>query len=98
MQYICFLGIHLEGPFISKEKRGAHPAKLIKDLDHGFETLLKTYGSLDDVRIVTLAPESDNCLEVIKILSEKGIKVSLGRTCLLLLMLFIIFEIIQFKR
>ena len=68
----------MEGPFISKEKRGAHPAKFIKDLDHGFETVLKTYGNLDHVSIVTLAPESDNCLDVIRILTERGIKVSLG--------------------
>ena len=75
------LGMHLEGPFISKEKRGAHPAKYIKDLDDGFETVLKTYGNLDHVSIVTLAPETDNCLGVIKLLAEKGIRVSLGRLC-----------------
>ena len=75
---LIFLGIHLEGPFISKEKRGAHPAKYILDLNDGFDTLLKTYGTLDNVAIVTLAPETENCLPAIKALTDRGIKVSLG--------------------
>ncbi|KAL7979139.1 hypothetical protein Chor_015163, partial [Crotalus horridus] len=52
------LGIHLEGPFISKEKKGAHPENYLRTFESGaFKDLLATYGSLDCVRIITLAPE-----------------------------------------
>lgn len=73
-----FLGIHLEGPFISTEKRGAHPAKYIQNLCNGFDSLLCTFQNLENVSIVTLAPEGDNCMEVVRELTDRGIKVSLG--------------------
>ena len=39
---------------------------------------METFQDLKNVSIVTLAPESDNCMEVIKQLADRGIKVSLG--------------------
>lgn len=33
------LGLHLEGPFISPEKKGAHPLHCIRQLDNGFTDL-----------------------------------------------------------
>ena len=75
---LLFLGIHLEGPFISREKRGAHPLKYIKELKDGFATLMETYQFLDNVKIVTLAPEIENCPEVVEKLASKGIKVAMG--------------------
>jgi N-acetylglucosamine-6-phosphate deacetylase len=33
------LGVHVEGPFICKEKKGAHPSQFILNLDDGFKTL-----------------------------------------------------------
>nr|CAD7459382.1 unnamed protein product [Timema tahoe] len=73
------LGVHIEGPFINVEKKGAHPPKYIKPLDKGFETVLDMYGSLDNVCILTLAPELENALPIIHELTSRGITVSLGK-------------------
>ncbi|XP_077286839.1 N-acetylglucosamine-6-phosphate deacetylase [Arctopsyche grandis] len=74
------LGIHLEGPFINKEKKGAHPIQCIQELKKGMITLQETYGCLDDIGIVTLAPELPNSHEVIEELTRRGITVSLGHS------------------
>ncbi|CAG2057170.1 unnamed protein product [Timema podura] len=74
------LGVHIEGPFINVEKKGAHPPKYIKPLDKGFETVLDMYGSLDNVCILTLAPELENALPIIHELTSRGITVSLGHS------------------
>ncbi|KFP97371.1 Putative N-acetylglucosamine-6-phosphate deacetylase, partial [Haliaeetus albicilla] len=75
------LGAHLEGPFISKEKKGAHPEHCLRTFEAGaFQDLLATYGSLDCVRIVTLAPEMKRSSEVIQELTKRGICVSLGHS------------------
>ncbi|XP_021500459.1 N-acetylglucosamine-6-phosphate deacetylase isoform X2 [Meriones unguiculatus] len=75
------LGVHLEGPFISREKRGAHPEAYLRSFGaNAFHDVLATYGSLDNVRIVTLAPELDRSREVIQALTAQGIRVSLGHS------------------
>ena len=74
------LGLHLEGPFISPHKKGAHPVDCIRDLRNGFQDILEMYGSLDDVAIITLAPELDEDCSVIKECSKRGIAVSLGHS------------------
>ncbi|XP_060116524.1 N-acetylglucosamine-6-phosphate deacetylase [Heteronotia binoei] len=75
------LGVHLEGPFISKEKRGAHPEQCLLTFEKdAFQDLLATYGSLEGVCIVTLAPELKRSSEVIQELTKRGIRVSLGHS------------------
>lgn len=75
------LGLHLEGPFISKEKRGAHPEQFLRTFSSGgMADLLEVYGSLDNVTMVTLAPELEGSQSVVRELSKKGVIVSLGHS------------------
>jgi N-acetylglucosamine-6-phosphate deacetylase len=71
------LGIHLEGPFISIEKRGVHPAEHIAkpDLNH-----LKSLLAAGLIKIVTIAPELPGAIELIQYLVANNIVVSLGHT------------------
>lgn len=46
----------------------------------GISTLRETYGKLDNVSIVTLAPEKSNALDVIEELTKSNITVSLGHS------------------
>lgn len=43
-------------------------------------TLKQTYGSLDNVAIITLAPEKHRSLEVIQQLTDSGITVAIGHS------------------
>lgn len=79
-QGAAVLGIHLEGPFISPSKKGAHPEEHIKQLEKGFQSLIDTYGSLENVCLITLAPELPNARSVISELSQRNIKVSVGHS------------------
>ena len=72
-------GFHLEGPFISKEKKGAHPEQYLRTLwSGGIRDLMEAYGSLDNVAMVTLAPELVGSQSVVRELCQRGITVSLG--------------------
>lgn len=73
------LGIHLEGPFLNPQKRGAHPAEYLLPLtiDHVKE-VLGDYAHV--VKVMTLAPELDTTGEVIPYLHSLGITVSLGHS------------------
>ena len=73
------LGVHIEGPFIDKEKRGAHPEQLIRDYKNGFKDVLECYGDLSNVALVTLAPEKERTTEVIQEFCKRGIVVSVGK-------------------
>lgn len=71
----------MEGPFINKEKKGAHPIDHLKDgFENGFQGAKDVYGekSFDVVGMVTLALELPNALSVIGELTNRGIRVSLG--------------------
>ncbi len=81
------LGVHLEGPFLNRAKRGAHPEDFLQPLTlENIKTLMGEF--TDIVRIVTLAPECEiasdgNCVDsspVIKWLTNCNIVVSLGHS------------------
>lgn len=71
------LGLHLEGPFISKEKKGAHNPVHIRHLDEMTAYYLADHA--DKIKVLTLAPEN-TAQSVIDILTQAGITVSLGHT------------------
>uniref|UniRef100_A0A672YNX2 N-acetylglucosamine-6-phosphate deacetylase n=1 Tax=Sphaeramia orbicularis TaxID=375764 RepID=A0A672YNX2_9TELE len=75
------LGFHLEGPFISLEKKGAHPEQYLRTFSSGGkDDLMETYGGLDNVAMVTLAPELPNSQSAVRELCQRGITVSLGHS------------------
>jgi N-acetylglucosamine-6-phosphate deacetylase len=73
------LGIHLEGPYISMAKRGAHqPSWLRMPGESETAQLLALTGK--HLRLVTLAPELPGAPAMIRRLVDAGITVSMGHT------------------
>jgi N-acetylglucosamine-6-phosphate deacetylase len=71
------LGVHLEGPFLSAARMGAHPPAARRDPDR---ELLQRLLDAGPVSYVTLAPELPGALELIGFLQERGLVVSCGHT------------------
>lgn len=73
------LGLHLEGPFIHPDKRGAlSPQTDLEPSRAGVERIFDiTRGQL---KMMTLSPELPGCLEVVQALAEKGVVPSVGHT------------------
>jgi N-acetylglucosamine-6-phosphate deacetylase len=73
------LGVHLEGPCLNPQKRGAHPQQFLLPLTSAhLRRILGDYASI--IKIVTLAPELDATGTVIPYLKSLGITVSLGHS------------------
>jgi N-acetylglucosamine-6-phosphate deacetylase len=71
------LGFHLEGPFLSPTRKGAHSLAAIEQADGRlFDELLESRR----LRLMTLAPERSGGLERIRHLRQRGFQVSLGHT------------------
>lgn len=71
-------GLHLEGPFISVKKRGAHLAKYIRVPDDRLlRDIIDAGGPV--LKMITLAPEHFTDSQI-KMLLDAGIKVSLGHS------------------
>ena len=71
------LGVHLEGPFLSPTRTGAHPASARRDPDLA---LLERLLDAGPVTYVTLAPELPGALELVVALESRGIVVSCGHS------------------
>jgi len=73
------LGSHLEGPFLSPAKKGAHDVTaLIEPSPAVVERLIDA--SRGTLRQITIAPELPNALEAIQVLVEAGVVVAVGHT------------------
>ncbi|MCI5773069.1 MAG: hypothetical protein MR210_00740, partial [Erysipelotrichaceae bacterium] len=74
-----FLGVHLEGPHLNKDKCGAIDPNNIYDIDiDKFESFVKENNDL--IKIMTIAPETKNASKAIEILVKNGIIPSFGHT------------------
>jgi len=63
------IGVNLEGPFFSYEKRGAHPAELLRPPDIAtFERLFKLSG--ESIKLACVSPELDGAMEFIREVSK----------------------------
>ena len=72
------VGVHLEGPFISKAKAGAQCAEFIQDPSPAAVRQLLEYA--DVLKRVTIAPELPGALEAIEAFHARGISVSGGHS------------------
>jgi N-acetylglucosamine-6-phosphate deacetylase len=71
------LGVHLEGPFLNPQYRGAHnPTWLQTPVVAKIKAALET----GPLRLLTLAPELPNATEVIGFAAERGVLVSMGHS------------------
>lgn len=73
------VGIHLEGPFLAKEYKGAMPEHLLKKNDL---ELVRHYQTLAEGKInyITISPELEGVQEMIPALVEMGIVVGIGHS------------------
>ncbi|MBP5467501.1 MAG: amidohydrolase family protein [Clostridia bacterium] len=73
------LGIHLEGPFICKEYKGAHEEESILPLS------VKDFDEFNDasegaIKKITYAPELDKDMTFSKALKERGVELCVGHS------------------
>ncbi|MGI8691092.1 MAG: N-acetylglucosamine-6-phosphate deacetylase [Thermomicrobiales bacterium] len=71
------LGLHLEGPFLSPQRHGAHRRDIIESAD---PRLLDTLLESNAVRLVTLAPERPDAPGLMEKLRKRDLLISLGHT------------------
>jgi N-acetylglucosamine-6-phosphate deacetylase len=73
------LGIHLEGPYLSHARCGAHEPTLLINPDIAEIKELLEVGA-GSISMITIAPELPGAIEAIKYLSAAGVKVAIGHT------------------
>ena len=73
------VGIHLEGPFLSPHKRGAHvESQLLTPSIALFDRMWQA--AEGNIRVMTIAPELPNAEETIAHAAKLGVRVSLGHS------------------
>lgn len=71
------LGWHVEGPFISPARNGAHDPQMLRAPD---PAVVSDWSPGTGVRMVTLAPELPRAIEVVEALVANGVIVSAGHS------------------
>lgn len=72
------LGVHIEGPYLSTEKPGAHRAHWIRNPNPNETAQLFEYAQV--IKQMTLAPELPGAIELIDALRTRAIRVSCGHS------------------
>ena len=73
------IGVHLEGPFLNPVKCGALTARsFLSPNDYNLQKLID--GFEDIVKIITIAPEGEGAVNLIKTISDMGIIASMGHS------------------
>ncbi len=70
------LGMHLEGPFISAKRLGAHPPRNLEPRADAIARVM----ALPALRMITLAPELPGAFEAIAAFVARGVAVAIGHT------------------
>jgi N-acetylglucosamine-6-phosphate deacetylase len=79
MPYAQVVGVHLEGPFINVKWKGAqNPAYIVPPQKSWLEEWNAQYPGL--IKQLTLAPETEGALELIRWLRQNGINAAAGHT------------------
>ncbi|MFB7159129.1 N-acetylglucosamine-6-phosphate deacetylase [Lysinibacillus sp. NPDC056232] len=73
------LGIHVEGPFISKKRVGAQPLEYVVAPDFAVFTKWQNLSG-NKIKEITMAPEEPNGFEVVQAIAENGVVVSIGHS------------------
>lgn len=71
-------GVHIEGPFISRKRRGAQSEQFIRDPDAKSVSALLEHAEV--IKRFTLAPELPGACDLMDRLNEKGIAISGGHS------------------
>jgi N-acetylglucosamine-6-phosphate deacetylase len=70
------LGVHLEGPYINPGKLGAQPDYV----QHATFAAVQALNAIAPLRLITVAPEMDGNLALVRQLSDAGMRVQIGHT------------------
>lgn len=74
----AILGVHLEGPWLNREMRGCHMDDHVRPPAPGEWHTMVPFS--DAIRMVTLSPEVEGCMDLIRELRDAGIVVSCGHS------------------
>lgn len=71
------LGVHIEGPYLNPEHRGAQPVEQLRDADPDEYRAWLDTGA---VRLVTIAPERPGAMAFIEMAAAQGVEFAIGHS------------------
>ena len=73
------IGIHLEGPFLNPNYKGAQPGQYLRDCDIGLFDALQN-AARGKIHLLTLSPDLEGAASFTRALSASGVRVSIGHS------------------